>query len=570
VLSVPLLTLAVLAGLVSTADPAAAGTLNPQVPTQVRPVMTGYIPYWTVDASLASFEANADLFTDVVGFFHSAKGTTSISDDLSASGRAAVVSAVHAKGVKILGAVTDGMAARGMTGVLTTGKGRAAHADRLVKLAVDNDYDGIDLDYEKFAFSDGSSTWPDTNRRWVAFIKTLSAKLHAKGLLLTVSVPVMYNANRDGSSGYWVYDYKAIGPYVDRLRIMTYDYSVSSTGPIAPLSWVRRVLDFATTQVPASKIRLGMPAYGRDWPQSTSGCPSDNLPSKTSLTSRAAIALAKSVGETPTWNSTYGERTFSYRKTYTGASTSCTITRTVWFEEDSAAITRARLVGEYKLGGLAQWTIGGEDPDQWSRIRDYALGIAKVSPRLELNAGDAVHGATVHITGRLNWVASGTPIAGEDWSLYWRNADSSTWTRVAGGRTVANGRFAIDRKPTRNGYWKVWAGGSWSRLSAWTAENRTLVRTAVSASFTDSTVRYGHTATLKGSIGPAVAGLRAERQVYRGGAWETVGATTTTTAGTYAFTFRPTQKVTYKYRVRITGSTWRADGYSPTITLTVG
>ncbi len=64
-----------------------------------------------------------------------------------------------------------------------------------------------------------------------------------------------------------VYDYRALGASVDELKIMTYSYSGpwSAPGPQAPLAWTRAVIDFARTQMPASKIYMGLPFYGFDW-----------------------------------------------------------------------------------------------------------------------------------------------------------------------------------------------------------------------------------------------------------------------------------------------------------------
>ena len=48
---------------------------------------------------------------------------------------------------------------------------------------------------------------------------------------------------------------------------MGYDYhwATSPPGPVAPVGWIRAVLRYAKTQIPASKIILGIPLYGYDW-----------------------------------------------------------------------------------------------------------------------------------------------------------------------------------------------------------------------------------------------------------------------------------------------------------------
>ena len=49
--------------------------------------------------------------------------------------------------------------------------------------------DGIDLDYEGFAFSDGHDSWASTQPVWRAFVTELAAALHANGKLLSVTIP---------------------------------------------------------------------------------------------------------------------------------------------------------------------------------------------------------------------------------------------------------------------------------------------------------------------------------------------------------------------------------------------
>ena len=154
--------------------------------------------------------------------------------------------------------VTDSLPAHGMAAVLANATTRTQHVNALVSTVVTGGYDGIDLDYEKFAFSDGQASWAATQPSWVAFVQQLSGALHARGKKLSITTPYITSP----STGYWVYDWVHIGPYVDRLRVMTYDYSTSHAGPIAPISWVTSVAAYAATALPPSKVWIGVPTYG--------------------------------------------------------------------------------------------------------------------------------------------------------------------------------------------------------------------------------------------------------------------------------------------------------------------
>ncbi len=49
---------------------------------------------------------------------------------------------------------------------------------------------------------------------------------------------------------------------------MTYEwgYKYGPNMAVAPLNMVRRVLDYAVTEIIPEKIMLGIPNYGYDWP----------------------------------------------------------------------------------------------------------------------------------------------------------------------------------------------------------------------------------------------------------------------------------------------------------------
>ena len=135
----------------------------------------------------------------------------------------------------------------------------ARAADRVV--GDQRGFDGVDLDYEKFAYADDRSTWSTTRPNWIAFLTELSTALHAIGKQLIVSVPPVYDDGQTDDSGYWVYDHAAMGPLVDRIRVMAYDYSYQGgePGPIAPIDWVEQLVDTLTDDGRPGQARPGHP-----------------------------------------------------------------------------------------------------------------------------------------------------------------------------------------------------------------------------------------------------------------------------------------------------------------------
>ena len=108
----------------------------------------------------------------------------------------------------------------------------------------------------------------------MAFVQELSAALHQQGKLLSITTPVLFDPTT-GKKGYTVYDWASIADSIDRLRIMTYDYSTSSPGPIGPIAWVEQTIQYAVMVVPASQVFIGVAGVGRDWITKVVGvCPS--------------------------------------------------------------------------------------------------------------------------------------------------------------------------------------------------------------------------------------------------------------------------------------------------------
>jgi hypothetical protein len=389
------LALALLGGVLAAADPAEAADPTPSSTTLV----TGWLPSWATDTGLGGIEGNSNLFGEASPFWYSAQATGStvgVTTTVAADTRARVVTSLRARGIEVIPSVVDGSAARAMAAVLKSPAARANHVAQLVDLVNDNAYDGIELDYEKFAFSDGSSTWSTTRPAWVAFVRELSAGLRATGKKLAIAVPPMYDGKYASSSGYWVYDYAGVASAIDSLRIMTYDYSVSRPGPISPLAFIKRTLDYAVTAVPAAKVRMGLPAYGRVWtarqedgdPSISGVCPAGSPPSTRSFTTATALSyLTSMAGKTPAvrYDDTTGETVATFSKTYSGkgsdgAETSCVVDHEAWWVDARGVAARMPFATKYRLAGVAVWHLGGVDSDSWAAMQSFAKGVAAAPP----------------------------------------------------------------------------------------------------------------------------------------------------------------------------------------------
>jgi spore germination protein len=315
--------------------------------------MSVWIPAWASNA-LTSTQANAGRLdeSNPVWYTITAAGDVAkLPNAENASLRAAMT------GTDIIPTIQnyiDGAwAGQAVAGLISTGEGRERHAEALTRLAVQNAYDGIDLDYEAM---------PGSSRAdFSTFVALLADKLHAvrKQLSVTVHAKTSDSSTRNGPASQ---DYRAIGAAADTVKLMVYSYSwgSSAAGPIAPIDWLEKCVAFATSQIPARKIIVGLPWYGYDW-LGTKG---------TSVIYTEAMATAQRNG-VAIGHDVNGEATYSYSG------------RTVYFQ-DAASYSRkvdAVLAKHPGIGGFAAWRAGAEDPAIWTRVASLRGG-STTSPAL--------------------------------------------------------------------------------------------------------------------------------------------------------------------------------------------
>ena len=347
---------------------------QPPPPPPYIPI-DAWVPYFELPDAEATLAVHGGLLGQVSPVWYSAEGATTITvnKDLAPEATAHFIAAVRAAGAKVVPSIADAMAAGGMAAVLADPALRAAHVAAIGDLAATNGYDGIDLDYEKFAFADNRATWSTTSPLWIDFLTELGTRLHADGRTLSVSVPYIKNDKRTEDSGYWVYDYAGMEPHVDQIRIMAYDFSTDKAGPIAPLSFVKQAISGAKKAVDdESKLALGVALYGYNWPIATVGvCPAEQE-GKTSVSQGNIDELLAKRGATPVFDPVTGESSFTYQLEVSNGTVTCTQTREVHYVDAEGARLRVDLARTERLGSVALWALGFDSAATWQAIGPLA------------------------------------------------------------------------------------------------------------------------------------------------------------------------------------------------------
>lgn len=443
-----------------------------------RKILTGWMPYYSVKNSMTSILANKDLMSEVSPFWYSLSSATAIKDQYASAKltipKKTQLDILRANGLLILPAITDGTKKLVLSGLLAKPSTRSQVVNTITKLVLTNNYDGIDLDLEGFAFSDGTASWAKTSPNWVLFIKELSTLLHANGKILSMTTPVVFDPVKKRSGSYWVYNWPETAPYIDRLRIMTYDYSISKPGPIGPLEWTEATVAYAATLMPPSKVWLGVPGYGRDWITKVTGkCPATYAKLIKAGAKAAVFAankgteLASTYGATPVYSEKMGEVTFTYQKTYNEGTASCTATRVAWYQNSRAYLARMELVAKYKLGGLTQWTLGQEDAETMPALREYAKSISPdvIIASLSTTKSESYYGDKSRISA-LFTLSDKRPAAALPISIEARGEDEVEWKKIGEAATSVTGIAEWDFVLGRNMRLRAVSPGSWERLSA--------------------------------------------------------------------------------------------------------
>lgn len=545
-----------------------------------RKIFTGWIPYYSMKTALPAALNNRDLINEVMPFWYTLKYDGKIKKavitDLYAPANPSIpiaqpLAAMRAAGLKIIPTITDGTQKLVLAKMLANPTERAQVVDAIATMVRANNYDGVDLDFEGFAFVDGNTSWTSTRPHWIALVKELSAVLRAENKLLSVSTPYVLDP-KAAQKGYFVYAWADIAPFIDRLRIMTYDYSVARVGPIGPISWTERTLQYAITVMPASKVFIGVPGYGRDWVTSVAGvCPANVANTvkagakAATFVMRDAVALAATYGATPLYDEKFGEVTFTYQKVYngntsSGLSTSCTATRTAWYQDARSWALRAALVSKYRIGGITSWTFGMEEPMAMELIRQVAKQVAPDSVNVTASTSQSSVNYAEPFTISANFATKDkSPLSNIPVRIEGRSSTETTWRTLANTMTAQDGSLTRNILLGKNTVVRVISDPTWERNAGISPEFEVTVNRVIAIS-PPTSAKSGNQIQLSGSLRPRTAATEITVERNIAGVWKKIelgpSSVTTDALGNFALTIPAQQRGVSTLRISAVDPLW--------------
>lgn len=198
---------------------------------------------------------------------------------------------------------------------------------------------GVDFDFEYI---------PAENKAdYVDLVRETQGLLSPEGYFVTVALAPKTSADQPGVL-YEGHDYKGMGEAADFVLVMTYEWGYTYGPPMAvsPINQVRRVLDYAVTEIPREKLLMGMPNYGYDW----------TLPYV-----QGESRAEKISNEEAYWRGQYYGAETVYdqlsQAPYFTYVDSAGRTHIVWFDDERSIRARLALIEEYDLAGAGYWNI---------------------------------------------------------------------------------------------------------------------------------------------------------------------------------------------------------------------
>ena len=221
--------------------------------------------------------------------------------------------------------------------------------DNVVAVMTQKGYLGLDIDFEFIP--------PESREGFIGFVQKATARLNPLGYFVNTDLAPKTSATQSGLL-YESHDYPAIGAASNTVLIMTYEWGYTYGPPmaVAPLNQVRKVVEYAVSEIPVSKIFMGIPNYGYVWPLPFE----QGVTQATTIGNEYAVRLALQNGVAIQFDELGQSPWFDYQD--------FNESRVVWFEDVRSIQAKFNLIDEFNLFGGAYWNLMRPFHQNWAYL----------------------------------------------------------------------------------------------------------------------------------------------------------------------------------------------------------
>ncbi|MHC1732303.1 MAG: glycosyl hydrolase family 18 protein [Bacteroidales bacterium] len=318
----------------------------------------GWHPYWAGAAAYPKYDYN--VLTHIAYFSYEVDTATGGYSTLRGWDTTSIVNYAHLRGVKVMLTVTNFGSERN-TKILTDTTKQWTLINTVIAQLKARNGDGVNFDFESVPAA--------MKANMVSFCRRAVKGIKGELPLAEISLATPAVNWSDG------WDLEALSGICDYLIMMGYNYywSGSTTaGPVAPLDGenydITRSIqeDYLDEGVPPSKLLLGVPWYGYDWPVSSSARKATTTGTGTSKTYITTVQMVLNYGKT--FDSETSVPWTSYQIG--------TQWRQMWFEDSLSLLRKANHAKKKNLAGVGIWALSYEAgrPEIWNGIRAVIAG----------------------------------------------------------------------------------------------------------------------------------------------------------------------------------------------------
>ncbi|MEH7013692.1 glycoside hydrolase family 18 protein [Neobacillus niacini] len=198
---------------------------------------------------------------------------------------------------------------------------------------------------------------PADREAYNQFLRKAKARFQREGWLMSTALAPKTSATQKGK-WYEGHDYRAHGQIADFVVIMTYEWGYSG-GPamaVSPIDQVRKVIEYAITEMPPNKIMMGQNLYGYDWT-----LPFIQGSVAKAVSPQQAIELAAKYKVQIQYDLKAQAPFFRYTAEDGKR-------HEVWFEDARSIQAKFNLIKELNIRGMSYWKLGLAFPQNWLLI----------------------------------------------------------------------------------------------------------------------------------------------------------------------------------------------------------